>query len=85
MRRYEEAIATLKKMSSRNPNIFHAQLILLVAYSDLGQEEKAQTATAEVLRIRPKFSLESMRQTWPYKDSTIAERHVAALRKAGLK
>jgi hypothetical protein len=40
---------------------------------------------AEVLRINPKFSLEIHRQRTPIKDPAVLERHIAALRKAGLK
>jgi tetratricopeptide (TPR) repeat protein len=83
--RYEEAIVTLKKFLTHYPNTLHANLFLATAYSEAGREEEARAAAAEVLRISPKFSLEVMRQTWPYKDSTVAERQVAALRKAGLR
>ena len=40
---------------------------------------------AEVLRLNPKFSLEVHRQRMPIKDPAVLERHIAALRKAGLK
>jgi len=51
----------------------------------LGREEEAQTEAAEVLRLNPQFSLEVHRQRVPIKDPTTLERHIAALRKAGLK
>jgi len=78
-------MATLQQFISRTPNVLHAQLVLAVAASEAGREEEARAAAAEVLRINPQFSLEVMRQTWPYKDSAVVERHLAALRKAGLK
>jgi len=37
------------------------------------------------LRINPKFSLEVHKQRVPIKDLAVLERHLAALRKAGLK
>jgi hypothetical protein len=37
-----------------------------------------------VLRINPKFSLEVHKQRVPIKDPAMLERHIAALRKAGL-
>jgi adenylate cyclase len=83
--RYEEAIATLKKFLTHYPNLLHAHLILASAYSESGREEEARVAAAEVLRISPKFSLEVMRQRWPYKEPAVLERQLAALRKAGLK
>jgi adenylate cyclase len=84
-KRHEEAIATLKKFLTHYPNTLHAHLILAAAYSELGQEEEARAAAAEILRISPKFSLDVMRQRVPYKDATVVERQVAALRNAGLK
>jgi adenylate cyclase len=83
--RYEEAIATLKKLLTRTPYVLHAQLFLAIAYSESGREEEARAAVAEVLRINPKFSLEVWRQRVPYTDLTVIARQVIALRKAGLK
>jgi TolB-like protein/DNA-binding winged helix-turn-helix (wHTH) protein/Flp pilus assembly protein TadD len=83
--RYEEAIATLKQVLSRNPNLLHAQLILAIAASEAGQEEEAQAAAAEVLRINPKFSLEVHKERAPLKDPARLERHIVALHRAGLK
>jgi hypothetical protein len=51
--------------------------------SELAREEEARAA--EVLRINPQFSLEALQQRLPYKDPAELERHLAALRKAGLK
>jgi hypothetical protein len=39
----------------------------------------------QVLRINPNFSLEVHRQRVPIKDPAVLERHLAALRQAGLK
>jgi len=38
-----------------------------------------------VLRLNPNFSLEVHRQRMAIKDPAVLERHLAALRKAGLK
>jgi TolB-like protein/Flp pilus assembly protein TadD len=83
--RYEESIATLKKFISRSPNFLHAHLLLVIAASEAGRDEEARAAAAEVLRISPKFSLEVHKQRMPIKDPAVLERHMAALRKAGLK
>jgi TolB-like protein/Tfp pilus assembly protein PilF len=81
----EEAIAPLKQYLSRYPNILGAHLYLAAVYSELGKEAEAQAEAAEVLRLNPSFSLEVHKQRIPPKDSAILERHIAALRKAGLK
>jgi len=38
-----------------------------------------------VLRLNPNFSLAVHKQRMPIKDPAVLERHIAALRKAGLK
>jgi adenylate cyclase len=83
--RTEEAIAPLKQYLSRYPNILGAHLALAAAYSELGREAEARAEAAEVLRINPHFSLEVHQQRAPIKDPAMLERHLAALRKAGLK
>ena len=83
-RRYDEAIATQQKVLSRNRDMLDPHLILTICYSELGREE-AQVEAAEVLRVSPAFSLDVVRQRWPFKDPADTERLLAALRKAGLK
>jgi tetratricopeptide (TPR) repeat protein len=84
-RQYDEAIATQQKVLSRNRNLLGSHLILTVSYSELGREEEARAEASEVLRRSPTYSLDVLRQTWPYKDPADMERTLAALRKAGLK
>jgi len=62
-----------------------AHLTLAAVYSELGKEAEAHAEATEVLRINPKFSLEVHKQRMPIKDPAVLERHIAALRKAGLK
>jgi adenylate cyclase len=83
--RYAEARAPLQRYLSRYPNILHIHLMLAAVYSELGQAAEARAGAAEVLRINPNFSLEVHRQRMPIKDPAVLERHLAALRKAGLK
>jgi adenylate cyclase len=83
--RPEEAIAPLKQYLVRYPNILGAHLTLAAVYSELSKEAEARAEAAEVLRINPQFSLEIHKQRVPIKDPAALERHLAALRKAGLK
>ena len=83
--RPEEAIAPLKQFLVRYPNWLHGHLMLAAAYSELGKDTEARAEVAEVLRINSKFSLEVHKQRVPIKDPAMLERHIAALRKAGLK
>ena len=83
--RYQEARAPLQRHLSHYPNILHIHLMLAVVYSELGQAAEARAEVAEVLRLNPHFSLEVHKQRMPIKDPVVLERHIAALRKAGLK
>lgn len=82
---YEEARLPLQRYLSRNPHRLEIHLMLAAAYSELGQTAEAQKEVAEVLRLNPKFSLDVHKQRMPIKDPAVLERHIAALRKAGLK
>ena len=82
---YEEARAPLQRFLSHYPNHPLPHLMLAAVYSELGQAAEAQKEAAEVLRLNPHFSLEVHKQRMPIKDPAVLERHIAALRKAGLK
>ena len=83
--RYEDAWAPLQRFLSRYPNRLNVHLTLAAVYSELGKDAEAQAEVAEVLRLNPQFSLEVHKQRAPIKDPAMLERHIAALRKAGLK
>ncbi|MBI3796633.1 MAG: tetratricopeptide repeat protein [Deltaproteobacteria bacterium] len=82
---YEEARAPLQRYLSHYPNILLGHLMLAAVYSELGQAAEARAEVAEVLRINPQFSLAVHKQRMPIKDPAVLERHLATLRKAGLK
>ena len=82
---YDEVILTLKKAVRINLDFLPAHILLAACYSSLGRDAEATTAAKEVLRINPKFSVESHAKTLPYRNEADIEREVAALRKAGLK
>lgn len=84
-KRYDEAIATFKKILTVMPHHLGSHFGLAAVCSELGREEEVWGEVAEVLRINPQFSLEALQQRLPYKDPAELERHLAALRKAGLK
>src|SRR5229473_201767 len=83
--RYKEARAPLEHYIGRYPNKLENHLMLAVVYSELGQAAEARAEAAEVLRLNPHFSLAVHKQRMPIKDPAALERHLAALRKAGLK
>ena len=88
--RYEEALAASKLMLARadkgefSPLMAH--MSLAEAYIGLGQDQKARVHTEEVLKINPNFSLaDERKRMYFYRDPAHADRHIDALRKAGLK
>ena len=74
-----------QRLLQQSPNFLASHLQLADIYSQLGREAEARSAAAEVLRINPQFSLEVHKQRVPIKDPAMLARHIAALRKAGLK
>jgi len=67
------------------PNNFTVRAFLTVAYSLHGREKEARIEAAEVLRINPKFRVDSWARTMPFKNEADKEMTIGALRKAGLK
>ena len=58
--RYDDAIEQGEKAFRGNPKDLTTPFVLVFAYAKLGRREEARTAAAEVLRINPRFSLDSM-------------------------
>jgi len=83
--KYDEAIPVVKKALNRNPNYLPAYAFLAASYISLGREPEAVAAAEEILRIDPKFSLESYAKTLPYKNKADKDKFIEALKKAGLK
>jgi adenylate cyclase len=83
--RYEEALVPGKKVLTLIPNSAPAHFNLTVIYSELGREEEARAMAAEMLRLNPNFSLEVFKDYLPFKDPAVLQRHLEALRRAGLK
>jgi len=57
----------------------------LLVPSMMGRKNEARAEAAEVLRINPRFSVDSFAKARPYKDQSEADKVANALRKAGLK
>jgi TolB-like protein len=81
---YDESIATWKKSLKANPDFLLAHLYLAACYSSINRDVEALASANEVLRINPKFTIESYSKTIPYRNKADVERELAALRKAGL-
>jgi adenylate cyclase len=84
MGRFEEAVSKYKKVIQRSPDNILAHISLAATYNMMGREKEARAEAAEVLRINPKYSMDSFPKP-PYKDQSQKDKLVNALRKAGLK
>jgi adenylate cyclase len=83
--RLEEAISEFKKALQFSPDYILAHVDLAATYGMMGREKEARAEATEVLRINPKFSVDSYAKILPYKDQSQSDKIVNALRKAGLK
>jgi adenylate cyclase len=83
--RFAEAVSAYKKAVQITPDDFLCHLHLVITYSLMGWKKESRAEAAEVLRINPKFSLDSWAKVFPYKDRSEADKFINALRKAGLK
>jgi tetratricopeptide (TPR) repeat protein len=80
----DDAIRICKEAIERNPKDLFAHLALVSAYSAAVREEQARATAKEVLRIDPKFSVETYSKAFPYKGKEEQEQFIGGLRKAGL-
>ena len=83
--RFEEAVSAYKKAIQIAPDNIYAHFELTATYSWMGREREARAEAAEVLRINPKFSVDYLTRANSFKDQSVIDRIVGALRKAGLK
>jgi adenylate cyclase len=82
---YDEAVTAGKKAVQLEPDNMTAHAFLAVAYSLSGREEESRAEAAEVLRVNPKFLVQSWEKTMPFRNQADLELVTGALRKAGLK
>jgi adenylate cyclase len=78
--RFEEAVSAYKKAIKLTPHFIDAHVGLAATYSMMGREKEARAEAAEILRINPKFSVDSYA-----KGIDETDKYINALRKAGLK
>jgi adenylate cyclase len=83
--RFEEAVPAYKRALQLSPDSIFAHLGLAATYILMGREKEARAEAAEVLRLNPKFSVDSYAKRLTYKDQSVTDNFVDAMRKAGLK
>jgi len=83
--RYEDAIEAYEQVLQRSPNDLFANVNLTATYIASGREEEARQQAGKLLELDPEFSLDQWAEIIVIKDKVEAEKHIAELRKAGLK
>ena len=84
LKRYDEALPSLRECASRAPDFRAAHAWLAATYGQLGQLEQARTHVAEILRLEPGCSLGRIRRLIVYRNAEDADHLLDGLRKAGL-
>jgi len=83
--RLEESVSAYKKAIQLEPNSIRSHTGLTFTYITMGREKEAHAEAAEVLRINPKFSVESWGKINQFKDQSETDKLVNALHNAGLR
>jgi adenylate cyclase len=82
--RHDDATATLKEAIRRQPTLWMAHARLAATYADSDRMGEAKSAAAELLKTRPKFTVDSFMKTQPFKKKEHKEWFRGLLLKAGL-
>ena len=80
----KEALAVCDKGLKRDPDHLSSRVIMAAVYGSCGREKEARKEATEVLRINPKFTVESFTRNIPYKNPSDRDRTIQGLRQAGL-
>lgn len=80
----KDALATFEKGLMRQPDNLNSHAIRAAVYGYCGREEDARKEATEVLRINPKFTVESYTRILPYRYQSNKDLTIQGLRRAGL-
>jgi adenylate cyclase len=83
--RYEEAVLAYKQSIRISPTNNVSHINLASTYMTMGREKEARAEAAEVLRLRPDFSLNQWERTYRSIFKSPSDEYISALRKTGLK
>jgi len=81
---HEQAIGLIRLGAEQQPGVLPPRVLLAAVSAHLGRDEEAKAAVAEILRLRPRFTISNWLKFLRITDEAYAERLVADLRKAGL-
>lgn len=81
--RYQEAIDAFEEGLETNPSSERLRVWLAAAYALSGRQADARWEVEQVITLNPGFSLERIRQAFPFRDPADLERFLDGLRLAG--
>jgi adenylate cyclase len=81
--KYEESLAALKL--SRSDILIYIPLLMVIDLVNLGRVDEAKAVLAQALKLDPSFTQAKWREIAFYSDTSIVDREIAALAKAGLR
>ena len=89
LERLDEAVVSLKRAASGNPNDRSPLITLTAAYGHLGWQQDAARVLDELNRLHTKermrsFTIDWQKNRWPYRYPRDRERLIEGLRKAGV-
>ena len=82
---YEKALLEVKKALHLSPDSLGNNVSLAVIYVLLDREEEARAAVKKVMTINPKFSLDHIAKTIPFKNKDTTKFFVNVMHKAGFR
>lgn len=84
LHQYADAIEAFNQVLASNPAVERAHLWLAAAYAQAGMKDDAEWEVEQVLTTNPQLSMERIRSSYPFTNSSDLEHFVAGLIKAGI-
>ena len=81
---FEEALKWSEMAVAQEPQNVISRVNLTSIYALLGRMDEARQSAEEVTKLNPKFSLNRLEKTLPYKSPEVKKQYIGALRQAGL-
>ena len=84
LQQYQQAIEALERGLESNPSSERMRVWLAAAYALSGREDDARWEAEQVLTLNPDFSLERIRQAFPFQEQVDLDRFLYGLHLAGI-
>jgi TolB-like protein/DNA-binding SARP family transcriptional activator/Flp pilus assembly protein TadD len=82
--RFDDAIAVLERVCRTKPNWLAAWTLLAGCYGESGRHERGRQIAAQIMQMKPNFSITRWTELLLYRRKEDLERHLSSLRSVGL-